>query len=413
MRYFTKYADSGLNRLHEIVDLQWGILGSHVHLIASACYPFPSVLEALAQPSFVLPAEGRPGARYLPGAQVMDLVENEGEELVLKMFGSPAGYSATLQPHSGTQANQMVFNSVLGGSDKVLCLQPRDGGHVSHTVLIGRRNQPIYYGLTDDRTINYDELRELAIANSPKLIIVGGSALPREIDLQLCGEISRECGAYLHADISHTATFIAGGLHQTAFPHCDFITFNTVKNLRGPNGGVLLFRTEVENLVHRSVFPMTQGGANETNMFGKFVAFLEWKRRDIRQYATEIVRQARCMASTLIADGITVTTGGTDCHIVLLELMGNKRSGADWERLFEEQGVLVNKNLIPNDTRPPSQTSGLRIGTANLAILNYDLEDTRALAGWMGKGLRGEHVNDELIPYLIKKYHNQHPWLCQ
>jgi glycine hydroxymethyltransferase len=284
---------------------------------------------------------------------------------------------------------------------------------VSHTVLIGRRNQPIYYGLTDDRTINYDELRELAIANSPKLIIVGGSALPREIDLQLCGEISRECGAYLHADISHTATFIAGGLHQTAFPHCDFITFNTVKNLRGPNGGVLLFRTEVENLVHRSVFPMTQGGANETNMFGKFVAFLEWKRRDISQYATEIVRQARCMASTLMADGITVTTGGTDCHIVLLELMGNKRSGADWERLFEEQGVLVNKNLIPNDTRPPSQTSGLRIGTANLAILNYDLEDTRALAGWMGKGLRGEHVNDELIPYLIKKYHNQHPWLCQ
>ncbi len=413
MRYFTKYADSELNRLHEIVDLQWGVLGSHVHLIASACYPFPSVLEALAQPSFVLPAEGMPGARYLPGSQVMDIVESTGEDMVLRAFGSPTEYSATLQPHSGTQANQMVFNAVLKDSDKVLCLQPRDGGHVSHTVLIGRRNQSIYYGLTNDGTLDYNELHELAIANSPKLIIVGGSALPRQIDFRLCGEIAQECGAYLHADVSHTATFIAAGLHQSVFPHCDFVTFNTVKNLRGPNGGVLIFRSELEKVVHRSVFPMTQGGANETNMLGKFVTFLEWERRDIRRYANEIVRQARCMSSVLESDGITLATGGTDCHILLLSLVDNDKSGADWERTFEEQGVLVNKNLIPNDTRSPSRTSGIRIGTANLAILNYELQDTMALAGWIGQQLRGEHADNELIPHLIEKYHKEYPWLRQ
>ncbi|HEY6898402.1 MAG TPA: hypothetical protein VI279_14170 [Rhodocyclaceae bacterium] len=412
MRYLTKF-DGRLQRVQEITDLQWGILGGHIHLIASASYPFASVLHALAEPSMVLPAEGMPGARYLPGSRAMDAVELEGEALVLRLFGDPQGYRATLQPHSGTQANQMAFNAVLQQDDVVLCLQPRDGGHISHTVLVGRRNQTLNFGLTAEGLPDYVALRKLALDNKPKLIIVGGSALPRQIDFALCGEIAKECGAYLHADVSHTATFIAAGIHSSPFPHCDFVTFNTVKNLRGPNGGVLVYRDRLTKAVHSSIFPTSQGGANENSMLGKFTALLEWSHRDIVSHAQSILDQAHTMAAVLIDEGVRLTTGGTDCHILLAELAGvTEKSGAEIEQTLEESGVLVNKNLIPNDKRSPAETTGIRIGATNLAILNYELADTAALARWIAQHIRGEFPSRELIDCLVGKYHKDNRWFA-
>jgi glycine hydroxymethyltransferase len=411
MRYFDKYSSGKLNRLKEITDLQWGILGSHIHLIASASYPFSSVLQALSEPSLVFPAEGMPGARYLPGAEVMDAVEEEGEALVLGLFQNPAGYRATLQPHSGTQANQIAFNAVLRQEDVVLCLKPRDGGHISHTVLVGRRNRTENFGLDEYGLIDYGGLRTLALSARPKLIIVGGSALPRQIDFQVCGEIARECGAYLHADVSHTATFIAAETHHSPFPHCDFVTFNTVKNLRGPNAGVLLYRDHLQQAVHSSIFPTSQGGANENGMLAKFAALLEWQQRDISAYAKNIVDQAHAMAEIFQSEGIRLTTGGTDCHILLLELSGLAMTGAQLERTLENLGVLVNKNLIPGDKRGPTETSGIRIGTTNLAILKYDLKDTKALAYWIAQHARGATADPELIAELVAKYHVGNTWL--
>lgn len=412
MRYLTKF-DGRLQRIQEITDLQWGVLGSHIHLIASASYPFASVLHALAEPSMVLPAEGMPGARYLPGSRAMDAVELEGEALVLGLFGKPQGYRATLQPHSGTQANQTAFNAVLQQDDVVLCLRPRDGGHISHTVLVGRRNRTLNFGLTAEGLPDYEQLRKLALESSPKLIIVGGSALPRQIDFALCGEIARECGAYLHADVSHTATFIAAGLHGSPFPHCDFVTFNTVKNLRGPNGGVLVYRDRLAKAVHASIFPTSQGGANENGMLGKFAALVEWSHRDIIGHAQGILDQAHAMAAVFLDEGARLTTGGTDCHILLVELPGvTARSGAEIEQSLEESGVLVNKNLIPNDERSPAETSGIRMGTTNLAILNYELADTAALARWIALHLRGESPSRDLIDGLVGKYHKDNRWLA-
>lgn len=411
MRYFTKFAATKLNRLEEVVNLQWNILGNHIHLIASACYPFPSVLRALAEPSFVLPAEGLPGCRYLPGSKIMDLVEIEGENHALSMFGNPPGYRATLQPHSGTQANQIVFNAILRPDDTVLCMRARDGGHISHTVLIGRRNKTINFGLTPEGLIDYSKLRELAIANRPRLIIVGGSALPRAIDFTLCAEIAKECGAYLHADISHTATFIAARLHTAVFPYCDFATFNTVKNLRGPNGGVLIYRESLQRAIYTSIFPTSQGGANENNMLAKFATFLEWRRHDIKTYAEEIVRHANVMVSVFRSAGINVVTNGTDSHIVLLDLSDKEASGAEFEHRLEDLGVLVNKNLVPNDKRSPSATSGIRIGTTNLAILNYDISDTSALAHWIVRVIYNDNVDNTVVYYLIRKYHQDCTWL--
>jgi len=387
------------------VALQRGVIGARIHLVASACYPFDSVLRALAEPSFVLPAEGMPGARYLPGAAVMDLVEESGEELALELFGRPTGYRATLQPHSGTQANQVVYNAVLRPDDTVLCLRPRDGGHISHTVLISRRHATINYGLTPAGTVDYDQMRALAIEHGPRMIIVGGSALPRAIDFEICAGVAREVGALLHADISHTATFVAGRLHPSAFPHCDFITFNTVKNLRGPNGGVLIYRSDFVADIENSLFPTTQGGANETGMLGKLACLIEWQARDVRAYAADIVACATTLGRQLATHGISLVTGGTDCHMLLLDLRGLGLSGAEAEHRLESLGVLANKNLVPGDPRSPRDTSGLRIGAANLAILGYQPEDVRLLADWLAQVVMDDvPPSRTTIDHLIDKY---------
>ncbi len=409
-RYLQRYADTGLNRLDEIISIQRGVISDHIHLIASACYPFSTVLRAMAEPSFLLPAEGMPGERYLPGAQVMDLVETEGEQLALKLFGTPSGYRASLQPHSGTQANQIVYNAILQPADVVLCLNAKNGGHISHSVLISRRHRTFNYGLTSDGLIDYAHLEALAAAHKPKLIIVGGSALPRQIDFALCGRIAREHDAFLHADISHTATFIAAGLHAPVLPHCDFVTFNTSKNLRGPNSGIVLFREEHTERVYRSVFPTTQGGANEPGMLAKFAALLEWSRRDIKAYATNIVRTSRWLSEALIERQVRLVTGGTDCHLLLLDLSGHPMTGAEFERKFEDHGILLNRNLIPGDLRSPMHTSGLRVGTTNLTILDYEHADVRRLGHCIADLIDGLELDACMIRGLLEKYPEPRDW---
>lgn len=402
--YFDRYSPGEIGRLDELVALQRGVIGSRIHLIASASYPFDSVLRALAEPSFVLPAEGMPGARYLPGAAAMDIVEETGEDLALALFDRPPGYRATLQPHSGTQANQIVYNAVLRADDAVLCLRPRDGGHISHTVLLSRRHPSISYGLTTEGTVDYDQMRALAIEHRPRLIIVGGSALPRAIDFAACGEIAQEVGALLHADVSHTATFVAAELHPSTFPHCDFVTFNSVKNLRGPNGGILIYRSEFEADVEASVFPTTQGGANEGGMLGKLACLLEWQERDIACHAADIVECAQTLGGELVKRGVRLVTGGTDCHILLLDLRDFGSSGAEVESRLEELGVLANRNLIPGDPRSPRETSGLRIGAANLAILRYERVDLVLLADWLVEVIAGRVPPMTTVEALVEKY---------
>lgn len=405
LSYFERHSPARPGRLDEIVSLQRGAIGSRIHLIASACYPFDSVLRALAEPSFVLPAEGMPGERYLPGAAVMDVVEDLGEELTLDLFAQPTGYRATLQPHSGTQANQIVFNSVLAPDDLVLRLQPKDGGHISHTVLISRRHPTASYGLTSEGLMDYDELRAQARRHRPRLIIVGGSSLPRSIDFAICAEIAQECGALLHADVSHTATFIAAELHPSPFPHCDFVTFNSVKNLRGPNGGFLLYRSNLEATVSAAIFPMTQGGSNENVVLGKLACLLEWSTRDIINYGQQIIANAREIGDVLVAEGIPLVSGGTDSHLLLVDLRGRRRSGAEIERMLEKAGVLANRNLVPGDTRTPSETSGFRIGATNTAILGYERPDLRLLAGLIAEVVLSDAPpSTELVRHLVSKY---------
>ena len=379
-------------------------------MIASACYPFNSVLKAMAEPSFLLPAEGMPGARYLPGAEIMDVVEDETEQLILDLFNNSDDYRATIQPHSGTQANQIVYNAILNPDDEVVCLRPKDGGHISHTVLIARRHTTHYFGLTDYGDIDYEGLEQLAKRIKPKLIIIGGSALPRALDFHRCSAIARAVGAYLHGDISHVATFIACEQHQSAFPYCDFATFSTSKNLRGPNSGVLIYRRPFQDKVFRSIFPTTQGGANETNMLGQYACFLEWKKSSLERYAQRIVEIGRLMCMTLMNRGLEIITNGTDSHIVLIKLPNTEKTGADYEVEFEKRHVLLNKNQIPSDSRPPMKTSGLRIGVTNLAILQFSNADVVSLSEWIAGVVLHEHVNPKLIDTLINRYPAPFDW---
>jgi glycine hydroxymethyltransferase len=410
MRNFSRIGGALPNRLRQLMDLQWHQIDSLIHLIASASYPFPSVLQALSEPSFVFPAEGMPGSRYLPGSAVMDDVEIEGGDLALRLMRAPRDYCATLQPHSGTQANQMVYHAVLKPQDCVVALHPKNGGHISHTVLIGRVNKVHYFELDQSGLPDYAQLEVLANQVKPRLIIVGGSSLPRQIDFHRCGEIARQCGAYLHGDISHTATFIAGGLHASPFPHCDFLTFNTVKNLRGPNGGVLIFRRDHKEAIARAIFPTSQGGANETNMLGKFAAFSEWQTHDINAYASSIVTSAQIMGKELESAGMYLVTNGTDSHILLVDLRTTGQTGADVERRLESIGVLVNRNLVPHDPRPPLETSGIRIGTANLAILKYEEADLKLLARLIANAILNQGTDMGLVKKLLAKYNSDPSW---
>lgn len=406
MHYLTRFSETSSERVRAIVDMHWRGIRDWIHLIASACYPFPEVMKALSEPMCVFPIEGLPGERYFPGTAVMDAIENRSEELLRDIFSLGEEYRATIQPHSGTQANQIVYNAVLGPDDVVLSLRPSDGGHISHKVLVGRRNRVFFYPLNVDALIDYDALEDLALRERPRLIIAGGSACPREIDFAAIAQVARRTGALLHADVSHTATFIAAGVHASVFPHADFVTFNMVKNMRGPNGGVLLYRGEHHRRVNRSLFPDTQGGPNENTMFAKLVALEKLSQTDLRGYAQRMVEIARLMAYTLRDRGLRLVTGGTDSHQVLLDLREQTITGAEAEKECERYRVLLNRNLVTRDTQKPWITSGVRLGTSCITILGYSDHDARRLAHWLAdRFTKTDSTNPiDLIDELTAKY---------
>jgi glycine hydroxymethyltransferase len=395
-------------RLARILEAHRAAIVRSVHLIASASYPFPAAMAVLAEPACVLPVEGWPHQRYLPGASAFDEVEDYAEELILGLFDcASAKYGTSIQPHSGTQANQVVFNAVLRPGDKALSLATSDGGHVSHHVLVGRRDTALHYRVNASGLLDYDEIEHIATIEAPRLIIAGGSSYPRSIDFARLSAIASRCGAYLHADVSHTATLIAAGLHPAVTPHADFVTFNTVKNMRGPNGGVLVFKERHRKAVREALFPTTQGGANENTMLGKLVALELLSGTDLVSYAARLVSLARLIARVLTDRGLTIVTGGTDSHLVIVDLRATDRTGASVEVECMKSGVLLNRNLIPGDPRPPMETSGVRIGTACIAILGYSDGDATALANWIADRILGERTDEDpavLVDYLVHRY---------
>ncbi|MEO6325957.1 MAG: glycine hydroxymethyltransferase [Thermoanaerobaculia bacterium] len=406
MYLLEKFLGSEFGRINAIIDAEQGMLADFVNLVASVSYPFPEVLQALANPLFVFPTEGTTGERYFPGAAAIDEVETYARELVSELFSLPPSYTSSIQPHSGTQANQIVFAAVLrSAEDVVLTLRPQDGGHVSHSIGPRGRANVVYYGLDAEGRIDYEELRRLTVQRRPRLIVAGGSSYPREVDFRAIGDAAAGVDALVLADISHSALFAMTGQHAPIFPYAQFATLNMQKTLRGPCGGLLIYDRMYANHVRDATFPRVQGGPVENALFAKAVCLAKLRSIDRAAYARQVVENARAMAATL-AESFKVVSGGTDSHIVLLDLRTTTLSGLDAELVCESHRILANRNLVPGDLRPPTVASGLRLGSTAVTTLGYRAVDAAHLAEALAAVLAGRDVAwaDETISALLIRF---------
>ena len=336
-----------------------------LELIASENFVSEAVLEAAGSVFTNKYAEGYPGKRYYGGCEFTDVVENLARERVKKLFGAE---HANVQPHSGSQANQAAYAAVLQPGDTILGLNLAHGGHLTHGHPLnfsGKTYKIVPYGVTrETETIDYDELERIATAERPKLIIGGGSAYPRIIDFARMRQIADKVGALYLVDMAHFAGLVAGGAHPSPVPHAQIVTSTTHKTLRGPRSGMILSKQEFAAAIDKTVFPGMQGGPLVHIIAAKAVCFLEASQPSFRDYARQIVANAKVMAETLAADGYRIVSGGTDTHLMLVDVFAKGMLGSEAEKALGEAGITVNKNAIPFDTNPPMKPSGIRIGTS-------------------------------------------------
>lgn len=379
---------------------------TYINLTACVSYPFQEILDVQAMPLATVPTEGTRGKRYFPSVESIDDIENYAEALGLKLFHiADSSYKISIQPNSGTQANQIVYNAILNNGDTVLALNPKDGGHISHTKLGCRDIRPIYFSLNEDLEIDYELLEKQIISVHPKLVIVGASSYIKEFDYQRIHSITSRYNVPLMADICHSVLYIMGNIHKSIFPFVDFATFTMDKLLCGPQGGVIVYKTEYDSRINTSIFPKTQGGPIQNSLFAKTMCFLKLSSMSVHNYAKTVINNTDLMINELKAKNIT-TLNDTACnHIILVDLTPNSISGKFAEQLLFEHGILVNRNQIPNDKQGALITSGIRIGTVPLANLNYSEYDILNLAKYLAAIINGETPQKDIFLNLIEKYH--------
>ncbi len=336
----------------------------HLELIASENFVSPAVMAAAGSHLTNKYAEGYPGKRYYGGCQYVDVVENLARDRACKLFGAE---HANVQPHSGAQANIAVYFAMLNPGDTILGMNLAHGGHLTHgspVNISGKYFNIVPYGVTDDtERIDYDNLMRLAMEHKPKMIVAGASAYPRSYDYKKFREVADACGALLMVDMAHVAGLVAAGLHPNPVPHAHFVTTTTHKTLRGPRGGMILCTEEYAKAVDKAIFPGTQGGPLMHVIAAKAVCFQEAMTPEFKQYQQNVIDNAQALAKAFLDRGVKLVSGGTDNHLMLLNLIGRGISGKKLERLLDEANITVNKNAIPNDPEKPTITSGVRIGT--------------------------------------------------
>ncbi|MGD2080854.1 MAG: serine hydroxymethyltransferase [Nitrospirota bacterium] len=336
-------------------------------LIASENYASPAVLEAQGSVFTNKYAEGYPGRRYYGGCEYADIVENLAIERARELFGAE---HVNVQPHSGTQANMAVYLSMLKPGDVIMGMDLRHGGHLSHGAAVnfsGMLYKNVPYGVDRETGyLDYGAMREIAREHRPRMIVVGASAYSRTLDFEKCLEIAREAGAYLMADIAHIAGLVAAGVHPSPFPHADFVTTTTHKTLRGPRGGMIMCKKEYARAVDKMIFPGIQGGPLVHVIAAKAVAFKEALTPEFRKYQEAVVQNARRLARELTDRGYRIVSGGTDNHLLLVDLTNKGITGKAAEDALDRAGITLNKNAIPFDERPPAVTSGIRLGTPSV-----------------------------------------------
>lgn len=362
----------------------------NIELIASENIVSKAVLLAAGGVLTNKYAEGYPGKRYYGGCEYVDVVENIARERAKKLFGAE---HANVQPHCGASANLAVFFALLNPGDTVMGMNLQQGGHLSHgspVNISGKYFNVVPYGVNSEtETIDYDEMRRIALECKPKMIIAGASAYSRIIDFKRCREIADEVGAYLMVDMAHIAGLVAAGLHPSPVPFADVVTTTTHKTLRGPRGGMILCREEFAKQIDKAVFPGTQGGPLMHIIAAKAVALGEAMTPEFKEYQTQIAKNAKTLCGALIDEGLDIVSGGTDNHLMLLKLIKNGITGKELEKRLDEVHITANKNTVPNDPQSPFITSGVRLGTPAVTTRGFKESEMLKIAKWIS-----DAVND-------------------
>ena len=355
---------------------------SHIELIASENWVSKAVMAAMGSPLTNKYAEGYPGRRYYGGCQCIDIVEDLARERAKKLYGCDY---ANVQPHSGAQANLAAFFAMLTPGDKVLGMNLDHGGHLTHgspVNLSGKYFEIVSYGVNNDGFIDYDKVREIALKERPKLIIAGASAYARTIDFKRFREIADEAGAYLMVDMAHIAGLVAAGLHPSPIPYAHVTTTTTHKTLRGPRGGMMLWNQEAQEMFNfnKAIFPGTQGGPLEHVIAAKAVCFKEALEPEFKEYQQQILKNAQALCKGLMQRGVKIVSGGTDNHLMLVDLSKEEVTGKELEKRLDDAHITCNKNTIPNEPRSPFVTSGIRLGTPAVTTRGMTEEDMDVIA---------------------------------
>ena len=382
---------------------------SHIELIASENWVSEAVMTAMGSILTNKYAEGYPGKRYYGGCECVDVVEDLARERAKELFGCDY---ANVQPHSGAQANMAVFFAMLQPGDKVLGMNLDHGGHLSHgspVNMSGKYFDVVFYGVEEDGFINYDKVREIAVKEQPKLIIAGASAYARTIDFKKFREIADEVGAYLMVDIAHIAGLVAAGLHPSPIPYADVVTTTTHKTLRGPRGGMILCNQEAADKFNfnKAIFPGIQGGPLMHVIAAKAVALKEALQPEFKEYQAQILKNAKALSEGLMKRGVKIVSGGTDNHLMLVDLSSTELSGKELEKRLDAAHITCNKNTIPNDPRSPFVTSGVRLGTPSVTTRGMVEEDMDVIAEAIALVIESEENIDkvkEMVAVLTAKY---------
>jgi len=368
----------------------------HIELIASENYTSPAVMAAQGSQLTNKYAEGYPGKRYYGGCEFVDVAEQLAIDRVKALFGAEA---ANVQPHCGASANQAVFLAFLKPGDTFMGMSLAEGGHLTHGMALnmsGKWFNPIAYGLDKNEEIDYEQMERLAREHKPKLIIAGASAYSRKIDFERIGKLAKEVGAIFMVDMAHYAGLVAAGVYPNPVPHADIVTSTTHKSLRGPRGGIILMKAEHEKAINSAVFPGLQGGPLMHVIAAKAVAFKEAQEPGFKDYQKQVVLNAQALAETLISRGLRIVSGGTDSHVMLVDLRAKKMTGKEAERVLGEAHITCNKNGIPNDPEKPMVTSGIRLGSPAMTTRGFKEAEAREVGNFIADVLDNPNDADNI-----------------
>ena len=373
----------------QAIELELNRQRTHIELIASENFVSPAVLAAMGTCLTNKYAEGYPGKRYYGGCQFVDVAENLARDRAKQLFGAE---HANVQPHSGAQANMAVYFAMLKPGDTVMGMSLSNGGHLTHgspVNMSGAYFNFVPYGVSSEtETIDYDEVRRIALECRPKMIVAGASAYPRTIHFDKLRAIADEVGALLMVDMAHIAGLVAAGEHPSPVPYADFVTTTTHKTLRGPRGGMILCKEAYAKAIDKAIFPGTQGGPLEHVVAAKAVCFGEALKPEFKAYQHQIILNAKAMEQAFREEGVRMVSGGTDNHLLLLDFTGTEMTGKMMEALLEDANITTNKNTVPNETRSPFVTSGLRVGTPAATTRGLKEKEMAQVARWIVRILR-------------------------